>query len=81
MRLLPWPYNNKDSIYPEGEQSMAILFLIYLAVGYWAVGRTVYANKILIGTTSAIFFKKFAIALMFGWIVIPWALIKMFTGR
>jgi hypothetical protein len=60
---------------------MAILFLIYLAVGYWAVGRTVYANKILIGTTSAIFFTKFAIVLMFGWIVIPWALIKMFTGR
>ncbi len=59
----------------------AILFLIYIAAGYWAADQTIYANKILIGTTTSIFIRKFALALMFGWALIPIALIKVFLSR
>jgi hypothetical protein len=60
---------------------LGILGLIYIAAGYWAAGRTIYADKIMIGTMQAIFFRKLALGLMFGWILIPWALIKVFIGR
>ena len=60
---------------------LGILGLIYIAAGYWAAGRTNYADKILIGTMQTIFFRKLVLGLMFGWILIPWALIRVFTGR
>lgn len=34
---------------------MIILFFIYMVLGYWAAGRTIYANKILIGSDNAVF--------------------------
>lgn len=37
---------------------MAILFFVYMAFGYWATGKTIYANKVLIGTGTAIFMRK-----------------------
>lgn len=59
---------------------MVVLF-VYLALSYWAVGRTVYANKILIGTSMAIFNKKMLVGMVFGWILIPVAILKMIFGR
>lgn len=56
---------------------MGILLLIYFAAGYWATGHTIYANKVLIGTSSAIFRKKGLMALLLGWLLIPWAIIKV----
>lgn len=35
-----------------------ILLFIYMALGYWATGRTIYANKILIGAENTIFYRK-----------------------
>ena len=32
-----------------------VVALIYIALGYWATGRTIYADKILIGDGNAIF--------------------------
>lgn len=58
-----------------------IIFIAYCAIGYWAVGKTIYANKILIGTSQAIFFKKFFFALGLGWILIPIAVIKSIINR
>ena len=52
------------------------LFIIYAIAGYWATGRTIYANKILIGTNSAIFFQRFMWGILGGWILIPIALLK-----
>ena len=60
---------------------MVILLLIYMALGYWATGVTVYADKILFGTFTAILIRRLVLGLVFGWILIPWALIKTFTGR
>ena len=56
---------------------MSIGFIIYLVLGYWAVGQTIYRNKILIGTASNIFIQKLAIGMIFGFILIPIAIILL----
>ena len=40
--------------------------------------RTIYANKILIGSESKIMAERFAMGALLGWILIPIAIIKMF---
>lgn len=59
---------------------MTILILIYMALGYWATGKTIYANHILIGTGNAIFGKRLVVGFLFGWALIPWAIIKAIFG-
>lgn len=59
---------------------MEILILIYLALGYWATGKTIYANKILIGSSNGIFGRRLVMGFLFGWALIPWAIIKLFLG-
>ena len=54
-----------------------ILFIAYIVLSYWAVGETLYANKILIGTTSAIMTKKLVVGMVLGFILIPIAIIKV----
>lgn len=55
---------------------MMILILLYVALGYWATGKTIYANKILIGTGQSIFLKRASMGAILGWILIPVAIIK-----
>ena len=62
----------------SGGFNMTIILLIYMALGYWATGVTIYANKVLIGSEIAIFGRRLCIGFIFGWILIPWALIKLF---
>ena len=52
------------------------IVLIYAALGYWATGETVYANMIRIGTASNLFYQRLAIGLVFGFILIPIAILK-----
>lgn len=52
----------------------ALFILVYLILGYWAVGETVWANRIIVGTN--IFRYRIAIAFVFGWVLIPVALLK-----
>ena len=58
---------------------MAILLVIilYVALGYWAAGKTVYANAIRIGTWGELFFRRLGVGVLLGWILIPIALIKI----
>lgn len=58
-----------------------ILFFIYMAFGYWATGRTIYANKILIGAGNVIFMRRLIWGTLLGWLLIPVALIRMFLGK
>lgn len=51
--------------------------IIYLILGYWATGQTVYRNRILIGTEQGIFLQRVAVGFLFGWILIPWAIIAV----
>lgn len=60
---------------------MMILILLYVALGYWATGKTIYANKILIGTGQSIFLKRASMGAILGWILIPVAIIKSLSGN
>ena len=44
----------------------AIIIIAYAALGYWAAGQTVYANKIRIGTWSDLFFTRLVVGLFLG---------------
>lgn len=58
------------------------MLLVYMILGYWATGKTIYANKILIGTGGAIFLQRLIMGFLFGFILIPIAVIKLiFFGR
>lgn len=50
---------------------MEILILVYMVLGYWATGRTIYADKILIGSDNAIFGRRLVMGFLFGWALIP----------
>lgn len=60
---------------------MPILLSVYVTLGWWAANRTVYANKITIGTWNALVLQKFTVAFLLGWLLIPIALIKVLLGR
>ncbi len=57
-----------------------MILIIYMILGYWATGRTIYADRILIGDGTAIFGRRLVMGFLFGWALIPWALIKLFIG-
>lgn len=58
-----------------------LVIIIYWIAGYLAVPKTIWANKVLIGAGNAIFLRRVALALVFGWFLIPWALIKTFMSK
>lgn len=61
---------------------MEILILVYMAAGYWAAKRTIYADKILISNkTGAIFIQILTMGTILGWFLIPWALIKTYGTK
>lgn len=58
-----------------------ILILLYAILGYWATGKTLYANKIVFYSKFGdLFIQRFAWGVILGWILIPWALIKLFLS-
>lgn len=60
---------------------MTIIFLIYVVLGYWSTGQTIYANKIIISTGNTMFFRRLTYGTIFGWILIPVAIIKSLLFR
>lgn len=58
-----------------------ILMIIYMILGYWAVGRTIYANKIRVGTMSNLFVSRVVMGTLLGWILIPVAIVSIFLGK
>lgn len=61
---------------------MSILFLLYIALGYWATGVTIYANKIVFHAFGQLFLQRVILGMLLGWILIPIALIKtIFLSR
>lgn len=53
-----------------------ILVIIYVALGYWASGKTIYANKIVIYSGSTFFVRRIMAGFFLGWLLIPWAILK-----
>lgn len=60
---------------------MGIGVIIYLILGYWATGQTIYRNKILLGTASGIFLHRLIIGFIAGFILIPVAVIMCLVRR
>lgn len=51
---------------------------------FWVIGLqgyTVYSNYIMIGTMQSIMTKKLVVGFMFGWILIPVAVLKLLFFR
>ena len=59
---------------------MVILVVLYAALGYWACGKTIYANKIRIGDGNTLFMNRLFNGILLGWILIPIALIRVIFG-
>lgn len=60
---------------------MTILFAIYMAAGYWACGRTIYANKVWIGDMGTYIVRRIIWGTLLGWILIPVALFLLFFKK
>ena len=57
------------------------MIIIYLILGYWATGRTIFRNRILIGTAQGIFLERVIMGFLLGWILIPLDIISLIFGR
>ena len=53
-----------------------VVFIVYCVLSYWAVGQTIYANKIQIGPMKDIFLTRFVLGVLLGLILIPVAILK-----
>lgn len=61
---------------------MPILIILYIVLGYWATGKTILANKILIASSwMDIFAERLISGTLLGWIIIPIAIIKKILKR
>ena len=52
------------------------ILILYLILGYWAVGKTIYANYLQVGKISYLFLKRLILGTMLGIVLIPIAIIK-----
>lgn len=55
-----------------------IVGIAYVVLSYWAVGQTIYANKIRIGRMTDLILNRLIVGLLLGIILIPIAIIKRF---
>lgn len=53
-----------------------LVFILYCMLSYWAVGQTIYVNKIQIGSLKDIFLTRFVLGVLLGLILIPVAILK-----
>lgn len=53
-----------------------VVFIVYCVLSCWAVGQTIYANKIQIGPMKDIFLTRFVLGVLLGLILIPVAILK-----
>ena len=54
---------------------MELVFILYMALGYWAVGEVVYRNMTRVGTPTSLFLSRVVLGTVIGFIVIPIAVI------
>ena len=60
----------------RGKKMEMVVFIVYCVLSYWAVGQTIYANKIQIGSMKDIFLTRFVLGVLLGLILIPVAILK-----
>ena len=59
---------------------MDIITIAYVILGYLAVPRTIWADKVIIGEWNARIIHRLILGLFLGWLLIPWWLLKIFLG-
>lgn len=60
----------------------SILFIVYIAAGWWAANRVWFSKRTYLVTDSAAFYgKKIAMAFLLGWLFIPIAVIQMILKK
>lgn len=59
---------------------MELLVILYIILGYWAAGKTVYANKIVF-YSGIIHMNRVFVGFFLGWLLIPIALLKTLFGK
>ena len=57
------------------------ILILYMILGYWATGKTIYANQVLIGTWNGIFLRRVILGTLLGVVLIPVAILKSLTGN
>lgn len=57
---------------------MILAIAVYILLGYWAVGETIWHNKVVIGN---IFFHRVMLGTCLGWILIPAAVLACIFRR
>ena len=57
------------------------MFILYAVAGYWAVGKTIYADKIRFGSWTALFIERLTLGIFLGIVLIPIAVIKTILGK
>ena len=58
-----------------------VLIIIYAILGYWSTAYTTHKNKIFLGYgIGQLFFERLFWGLVFGWILIPIAIIRKIFG-
>ena len=60
----------------EGKKMEMVVFIVYCVLSYWAVGQTIFANKIQIGSMKDVFLTRFVLGVLLGLILIPVAILK-----
>ena len=55
---------------------MAAIFFVYITLGYWATGLTIYSNKIIFHAFGQLFMRRLIIGTLLGWVLIPIAIIR-----
>lgn len=59
---------------------MTVLIVIYAILGYWATGKTIYRNRVMITTYKNYFFSRLIYGILFGFLLIPYAIIRELVG-
>ena len=75
------PYNKTNKTITHHTGGESYVWILYIVLGYWSVGQTIYANKIIIGPMGTLWIKRFILGFMFGWVLIPVAIIKCLIFR
>ncbi len=58
-----------------------VYVIIYVILGYWAAGVVIYENKIVIRKIGELFVEKLLFGAVFGWALIPIAILKRIFVR
>lgn len=59
-----------------------ILGIIYIVAGWWAINKVWYSKRVyLVSDSFQFYLKKLILAMVFGWVLIPIAIVMCLLGK